>query len=206
MSVFLKKLHRCLAVTAMIVLAGCGSIPVSTLAEVSKIDVLSLEPRDVQVAIIVPEAVRFRRGDIVMDIGWSTKQGGGGMNAHFALDLLTGNAAAPSLGRMLKVKERLYLLTLNAADAEQLRAMQAAAWAARAQGNMGKGRLSIGFAGGCTADEAMRKGPLHVSAHLRVQAGQEFLPLIDDLDMMGVLQQAGLSEVPFCVPEQPGPA
>lgn len=187
-------------------LASCSSVPPSSMAELALLNPLTMKPADIRVVITFPDGIRLKQGDVVMDIVWKNAETGASITRHFALELVTGNAAAPQIGRMLREDERLYLMMLNSADAESFQAMQAEVLAARNAGARGTGSLSVGFAGGCTADPALGKGPVRTSVLLRPDAVSGYLPIFADMDLMSVLRSAGLEEVPQCGNDLAGPA
>lgn len=187
-------------------LASCSTVPPSSMAELALLNPLTMKPADIRVVVTFPDGIRLKQGDVVMDIVWKNAETGASITRHFALELVTGNAAAPQIGRMLREDERLYLMMLNAADAESFQAMQAEVLAARNAGARGTGSLSVGFAGGCTADPALKKGPVRTSVLLRPDAESGYLPIFADMDLMSVLRSAGLREVPQCSNDLAGPA
>ncbi len=179
-------------------LAACATVPPSSMAQLAVLNPLTMKPAEIRVVVTFPDGIRLKQGDVVMDVAWKNTDSGEEIKRHFALELVTGNAAAPQIGRMLKENERLYLLMLSAADAESFQSMQAQVLAARNAGASGSGSLSVGFAGGCTADPAISKGPVMTSVLLRPDAEAGYIPVFADMDLMSVLRGAGLSEVPAC--------
>ena len=195
-----------LAAALCLLLAACGMLPPATMAALATLDPLTMKPGDVRVVVTFPDGIRLKPGDVVMDVGWKEKDSGREIKRHFALELVTGNAAAPAIGRMLRPDERLYLLMLTPRDAESFQALQQEVIAARDAGRGGTGTLSVGFAGGCTADPALKAGPLKTSVLLRPDGDARYLPIFADMDLMDTLRRAGLKEVPECTDDYAGPA
>lgn len=177
---------------------ACTSIPPSAMAQLALLDPLTMKPADIRVVVTFPDGIRLKQGDVVMDIVWKNAETGAETKRHFALELVTGNAVAPKIGRMLREDERLYLLMLNAADAERFQEMQAEVLKARSAGAEGTGSLSVGFAGGCTADPSLKSGAVRTSVLLRPDGESGYIPVFADMDLMGVLKRAGLREIPAC--------
>lgn len=194
------------AVTLGLSLMACSTVPPSSMAQLALLNPLTMSPADIRVVVTFPDGIRLKQGDVVMDVVWKNQDTGTETRRHFALELVTGNAAAPQIGRMLRADERLYLLMLNQADAEAFQGMQAEVMKARNPGASGTGSLSVGFAGGCTADPALKAGPVKTSVLLRPDAASGYIPVFADMDLMAVLRSAGLQEVPACKDDLAGPA
>lgn len=185
-------------------LMACSTVPPSSMAQLAVLNPLTMKPAEIRVVVTFPDGIRLKPGDVVMDVAWKNASSGEEVKRHFALELVTGNAAAPQIGRQLRADERLYLLMLNAADAEKFRSMQSEVMAAQNAGASGNGSLSVGFAGGCTADPSIRSGPVRTSVLLKPDAEAGYIPVFADMDLMTVLRSAGLSEVPACTNDQAG--
>lgn len=179
-------------------LMACSTVPPSSMAQLALLNPLTMKPAEIRVVVTFPDGIRLKQGDVVMDVAWKNAESGEEIKRHFAMELVTGNAAAPQIGRMLRPDERLYLLMLGQADSEQFRSMQDQVMAQQNAGATGSGSLTVGFAGGCTADPAIRTGPVKTSVLLRPDAESGYIPVFADMDLMGVLRGAGLSEVPAC--------
>ncbi len=194
------------AATLGLSLMACSTVPPSSMAQLALLNPLTMKPGEIRVVVTFPDGIRLKQGDVVMDIVWKNQDTGVETRRHFALELVTGNAAAPQIGRMLRADERLYLLMLNAADAESFQSMQDEVMRAKSAGAAGTGSLSVGFAGGCTADPALKTGPVKTSVLLRPDAVSGYIPVFADMDLMAVLRSAGLQEVPACKDDLAGPA
>ncbi|MDO6965130.1 hypothetical protein [Rhizobium alvei] len=179
-------------------LNACTSVPPSSYAQLAAMSPLDANPADIRMAVIAPEPLEIKPSGAILSIVWQPKSGEA-VKRDFTLEVLAGNATAPKLASRLGPGRRIFVLKLTAVDAESLLDLQRQVRAAKAAGNDGRGQISAGLREACwngpfpTGNEKM---PLE--AHLRTEAGGEWMALIQGIDLKDVLKSANIPSLPSC--------
>ncbi|MBE8167814.1 MAG: hypothetical protein HAW66_05575 [Shewanella sp.] len=70
----MKRLNLVVLAGITMLIAGCSNIPLSTMYKMMTMDPLDVDPRQLVVAVRVPEGIKVRDGDIIINFSFQTKQ------------------------------------------------------------------------------------------------------------------------------------
>jgi len=164
-------------------LAGCGSVPLPSLIQLSRINAQTTDLAALRVAVRLPDAIKPRPGGVNMDV---VAKVSGEPEQKTTLRLTETRDAADLSGLAAAARPGFstYAYRLAPADIERLTAMRAAALRKRQEGGGRGGSLSIGIA----AKEFCLVGPLPSGAllsttYLWTSETRSYVVVTNDLDL-----------------------
>ncbi len=173
----------------LLLLGACGSVNLATIAQLSRLDPLTAEPAGFVAAIVLPLELDLPEGGAMLGFAWrSSNEVIGGdfpLRRHVSFE---GSGIATS------AEQHVVFFTLSAEHAAQIRLVQRAISARKAQGVEGEGSLSI-FASPCARDGLA--APV-ISTFLRLEEGGRFLPLLRNFDMREEISDGQRAELAAC--------
>lgn len=184
-------------------LVGLSGLPAcSAMSPGSDVGLHSLSPfevpaSDIRIAIIAPEELVLRPGGMVMTVGWQPSSGSS-RSGDYELEVLSGNAAAPHLASRLKAGQRLYVLRLTDSDATAILSLQREVEIAKTRRIRGRGVVSVAFRDLCWRGPVSSKQFLPLDVYMRTQAGDEWFPLMTNVNLRSILGSAGLGTLSRC--------
>ena len=183
-------------------LSACTSVPPSSFGRLAALSPLEAKPDELKVALLAPGPLVMKSGDAVLTIGW-TAATGESHSENFPLDVLDGNAGAPQLMSRLGPGQRMYVLRLAKSDIEPLLELQRTFSLAKSRHIKGRGNISLGFRNACWDGSFPAKGePLPISAYIRTASGDDFIPLLDEIEIRDILKMGNLTSLPDCAGTQ----
>lgn len=183
---------RCLTALGLLVLAGCGHVPVTSLLRLAKIDFASTDPAQLRVAVKLPETLRPLPRSLVLRIT-VRKNSGQELKEGFVLEESLAPAEALPLRSELETGTHIAVYQISAAELPRLMAFRTTALA---QGGSGGG-LAI-------QPEACRTGvlplgPLLISTYLRTVETGGYVPLTRAIDLRNVTPSQDIATaIPLC--------
>jgi hypothetical protein len=182
------------AFLAALALAGCASIPLSSLVALRRVDFLTTDFAKLRVAIQLPNALRTRADGVKMI---ATITIDGGVPRKEVLLLQEAN-----LDRDGSITARPGFHTrgfsLRNVDVIRLEAIRTEIVAARAEGRRGSLGIGIEAKEFCRASE-IGNGPVLSTTWLRTSEIPDFLPIVRDFDLRSDVQiKAALGELAGC--------
>ncbi len=169
------------AVACALLLSACGSVPLGSLPQLSRIEPQTTDLSALRVALSVPETIRPRPGGMNMDVTL-TATGEPERKTTFRLE----EAAAPDdlagLPATDRAGYRTYAFRLTPEDAARFDALRAKALSKR--GNGRKGSIGIGIATRqlCRTG-AVPEGALLATTYLRTSETGTYVTLTRNLDL-----------------------
>ena len=181
-------------------LLACASTPLRTLAALRSFDPLTAAPAGIRVAVRLPQGMRPQIGSMALTGTLNAHAGSPAEVRRFAV-VAAPDSQLPSW--MRRAGAPLYALRIAPDDIAGFEAFQSAARQAKQNGRSG----SLGFdAAVCRLAERL-PDTLPVSAFIKPDESSEFLPLLEDVDLLAHLppnqtrDQAGTQTdrtIPLC--------
>lgn len=170
----------------VLLLSACGSVPWASLWKMRELKPEQIDPAALRAALVYPASLRLDRQSLRLQVRAERELPARSevLEASLALEELHGAAELSPLAGQAGTGQQLRLFRIAEADLPRLQALraQALAW----QGGAGTRRLSLGLSfEGCRSPGAGRG--LRVSTLLRFSAEGEYLAVLRDADLMGLL-------------------
>ena len=186
---------RVLASAAALMLAGCSSVPLTSIPPLARIDAKTTDLSMLRVAVQLPDALRPRSGGVKLDV--VTKIAGEAesrtsfammeMSARERTGLPAPPRGASVYGYRLSAEDAARFATLRAAMVEQGKNGR--------RGSMGLGVAAKEFCRATAAPEAS----LPVTIYLMTSETKSFVPVVRDFDLLGDPAMAGgLDAIQLC--------
>jgi hypothetical protein len=184
----MNRLVRGHAIAAALMLAGCSSMPLTSIPRLARIDAKTTDLSVLRVAVQLPEALRPRSGGVKLDV----------------VTKLTGEAETKTIFSMMEISEArdrvglpsapqgaaIHAFRLVPGDAARFEALRATMLE---QGKLGKrGSIGIGVAAKefCRTNAA-RQASLPVTIYLMTSETKSFVPVVSDFDLLSDPALAG---------------
>ena len=184
---------RILPLASDFAMAACTSLVPSTVAHLAALSPLDSDPKNIEIALILPTGLQVPEGSAVLTIAVRRSDTNATLRQDSVLQQLAG-AATPAVPRAAHAS----VYRLSAADAEKLVSLQATLQELKRTTPEGVsvGQLSLTI-GGC----ASGSGPAtdaRASAFLTTRADGEFLPLFKDVPLRQLLGPAVFDAIGTC--------
>ena len=183
----MNRLARVLMSAAALVLAGCSSVPLTSIPPLARIDAKTTDLSMLRVAVQLPDALRPRSGAVKLDV----------------VTKLAGEAEAKTSFAMmeLSVRERgglpappqnssIYAYRLSPEDAARFEALRASMVEQGKNGKRGSMGLGVAAREFCRANAAPQAALL-VTIYLMTSETKSFIPVIRDFDLLSDPAMAG---------------
>ena len=184
-------------------LTGCAYVPATSLLRLSALDMLTVDPGEIRVAVGLPDVLNVREAGAVMYTGVRESASGPAVSESFILEeekAALGTAAldAPQRWEGATEGSRVTVFRIAEQDLARLRALQT-----RIRERKSKypddvdGFLTVAAKACRTTD--LPEGPLPITTWLRTRNNKAFFVLTRATDLRGVItKEALLDEVPPC--------
>ena len=190
---------RVLALSSVLLLTGCGHVPVSTMWALRNFDSLSVDPAHLRAAVRLPRAFQPRPGGVKVVATWGRK----GVpesekKIEIALQETSLSSEGPALAREIRHGAYLQVYRVAPDDVPRLRALQAEIARAKAEKRADHGSLGVG-ADACRIDD-LPDGPILMTTFLKTSDETGWLTVLKDIDLRtAVTKERSLEEiVPPC--------
>lgn len=172
-----------LIVLGSMLLAGCTTIPVSSMYKLMTLNPLELSPNEARVAAVTPLALGFQTGDIII---WVSEPGSGREDRHiFPLKIKSVTSEPEETSPVdLKANERVFILSLSTSDAQQLSDLQKQILDQTRTAEYRKKdyRMGVTIRRGCRETTAvLHQAPIDL--HLKTNARNGYFQMIRNLDL-----------------------
>ncbi len=184
----MNRLARVLARVAAVALAGCSSVPLTSIPRLARIDAKTTDLSMLRVAVQLPDALRPRSGGVKLDVVTKvtgeaeTRTSFSMMETSEARD--RGGLPAPPQG------SATHAYRLAPADAARFEALRAAMVEQGRQGKRGSMGLGVAAKEFCRANTAPQAA-LPVTIYLMTSETKSFVPVVSDFDMLSDPALAG---------------
>ena len=172
---------------SLIFLAGCTSVPLTSIVKLSSVDMATTLPEEIRVAFITPNILRVRQGDLFMNV--HLRAGDGAIDVQKKLDLLLDKSSPPP--NVLASKgpdDSVNLLKLRPEDVALFKGLQKTASDYKKAGK--RGSLEINFGSKACAESELI-GPLYISAFLKTSELSDYVLLVSKVNVNELAKEAG---------------
>ena len=184
----MNRLVRVLVSAAALALAGCSSVPLTSIPRLARIDAGTTDLSMLRVAVQLPDVLRPRSGGVKLDV----------------VTKLAGEAEAKTSFAMVETSEArdraglpappqgsaTYAYRLSPGDAARFEALRAAMVEQGKQGKRGSMGLGVAAKEFCRANAAPQAS-LPVAIYLMTSETKSFVPVVRDFDMLSDPTLAG---------------
>ncbi|MDN5005766.1 hypothetical protein ACFQZO_33485 [Bradyrhizobium sp. GCM10027634] len=177
----MNGLVRVLASAAALVLAGCSSVPLTSIPSLARIDAKTTDLSMLRVGVQLPDALRPRSGGVKLDV----------------VTKVTGEAETKTSFAMMEISEArdrvglpvppqgssTYAYRLSSGDAARFEALRASMIEQGKQGKRGSMGLGVAAREFCRANAAPQPS-LPVTIYLMTSETKSFIPVVQDFDLL----------------------
>ena len=194
----LSRPVRTLALLVAVLCVGaCSHVPVSSLPQLATLDLETADLTVLRAAVRAPKEIApVPGGAFVVMSYWRQGEEARKTVVQATLEVETDPKALAALKDEERAGMRITVFRLTDEGRRKLEAARSAALALKsdelAKGRRASGSLAVS-AEGCVRG-ALPAGPLLLSTYLRLKPGGNFVTLIQDIDLRGLLAQAGSDE------------
>ena len=194
----LARAFRPLALlTFVLSVAACSHVPISSLPQLATLDLETADLTVLRAAVRAPKEIApVPGGAFVVMSYWRQGEEARKTVVQATLEVETDPKALAALKDQERAGMRITVFRLTDEGRRKLEAARSAALALKsdelAKGRRASGSLAVS-AEGCVRG-ALPAGPLLLSTYLRLKPGGNFVTLIQDIDLRGLLAQAGSDE------------
>lgn len=192
----MSRLVRGLAIAAAFALAGCSSLPLTSIPRLARIDARTTDLAMLRVAVQLPAALRPRSGGVKLDVVTKVT-GETETRTSFAMMEMSeardrGDLPAPPPGAAM------HAYRLSQVDAARFEALRAAMVEYGKQGKRGSMGIGVAAKEFCRANAAPQAS-LPVTIYLMTTETKGFVPVVKDFDMLSDPALAGgLDSIQSC--------
>jgi hypothetical protein len=184
----MNRLVRGLASAAALMLAGCSSVPLTSIPPLARIDAKTTDLSMLRVAVQLPDALRPRSGGVKLDV--VTKLAGE-PEAKTSFAMMEMNEARERTGLPAPPQgASTYAYRLSPTDAARFETLRASMIEQGKQGKRGSMGLGVGAREFCRANAAPQAS-LPVTIYLMTSETKSFVPVVKDFDLLGDPAMAG---------------
>ena len=192
----MKSSLRPLALAAMFLFGGCGSVPLTSLVELSRVDVETTDLAALRVAVRLPEAIKPRVDGVTMD-AVATVSGEPDQKTTFLLIETGDRAGSAGLPEAARPGFAAYAYRLSTADLARFDALRRAVMQRRREGKRVSLDLGIATKEFCLV-RPLPPGPLLTTTYLLTSETRTYVVVTDDLDLRKEQATAELSKLEAC--------
>lgn len=193
----MRSVLSSLGLALFLSLAGCASVPVTSIVPLMRVDMATTDPEQLRVALQLPDGLRSRAGGVALDLVLK-REGSADRNETFLLVETTAPADLSGLADRRKAGQRLTAFRVASADVPRFAAVQAAlaeAMRMRVRGSLGFGIATREF---CLADGSA-PSRYEASTYLLTLRSSGWITVTDGFDLASDPQiAAGLKSLARC--------
>jgi len=192
-----KPFHCLHALGLAAVLAGCGSVPLPSLVQLSRVNAQTTDLAALRVAVRLPDAIKPRPGGVNMDVVVKVS-GEPDQKATFLLTETRDAADLSGLAAAARPGFSTHAYRLAPSEIERLALIRAALSRKRQEGRGGSLGIGIATREFCLVGP-LPSGPLLSTTYLSTSETRSYVVLTDDLDLRHEPRiAAGLSKLAPC--------
>ena len=187
---------RLAAVLVFMFLAGCGSVPVSSIYKLRNLDIKTTNLAKFYAAVRIPQSLAIREQGVKIALGFKSEAAEIKFTEHIVMQKIDG-VPSQALKDAKKSGYQIYIFKLTDQDAQKMRVVRSRITRLRKEHEDGTGSLSIDVK--TCKRGSIPVGPLLLSTYLRSAELDDFVVLINDADIrkLGKLEK-DIEEVPIC--------
>jgi hypothetical protein len=185
-----------LAVIACLTLSACASMPLASMARLSRVDMRTTDIAALGVGVRLPSGLRPAPGGVKLNVSVKA-EGDVGESAAFVLDSVDAPADRSGLPPAVEDGFATYAFRLAPADVARVATMRAKAIAMHDAGEKGSFSMTVDAQGVCAAG-AVPGRELTVSTYLRTAETGGYVAVAKDIDLVKALPDAAVPAFPAC--------
>jgi len=184
------------AVLVVLFLAGCGTIPVSSIYKLRNFDIKTTNLAKFFAAVRIPQSLAIREQGVKIDLGFKSEKAEIQFTEHIIMQQID-SLPSPALKGAQKSGYKIYIFKLNDRDAQKMRVVRSRINRLRKEHDDGVGSLSIDVE--TCRRGALPGGPLFLSTYLKSAELDDFVVLVNNADIKKLDDVKGsLDKIPLC--------
>ncbi len=192
-----KHLGSLLAV--VLTLAGCASMPFTTMYKLHKLDPMEVDPAQIKVAVLADERIDIRTNGAAIELGFDAEDGSLHVDETYILEIVRNPIFTQELVEAKTPGKAVTVFQLSESDAQKMKQIQSLLLPYKEDDRKGTGRLGVSLSGVC-AHSQIPAGKVPATILLQTSNIDGFFVITRDLDLrerrIGV--GASLEEWPEC--------
>ncbi|BAQ15948.1 hypothetical protein [Methyloceanibacter caenitepidi] len=175
----LTTLLLCVFLGVVLLAAGCTTVPVASMAKLSRIDFETTDLSVLRAAILLPSYLRPAPDGVWL---WIAVSGDDGPKLERKLELVeVDDAEAATINVESDGARQLYAYGLSATATRALDDLRQEALRAKQRGT--KGSLMVSVAADACSTGSVPAGPVPVNTYLKTSETKSFVPLVRNVDL-----------------------
>ena len=187
------RLHPLLRVLAMLAMAGCSHMPVTSMVKLARVDFETSDPAQLRAAIKLPRTLRPQPKGVALRIAVQV-----GRAPEEARDFMLRELPEPAeLTREAGAGSHIFAYRIDDPDLARLAAFRAELIAKKSSGQ--KGSISISVRPQACKVGELPDGSITFSTYLRTAETKDYVALARDVDLRSIVPNAAVvAEIPRC--------
>src|SRR5882757_3358441 len=187
------RLHPLLRVLAMLAIAGCSHMPLTSMVKLARVDFETSDPAQLRAAIKLPRTLRPQPNGVTLRIAVQV-----GRAPEEARDFMLRELPEPAeLSREAGAGSQIFAYRIDDADLGRLAAFRNELIAKKSSGQRGSISISV-RPQACKAGE-LPDGPIYFTTYLRTAETRDYVALVRDVDLRSIVPNAAVvAEIPRC--------
>lgn len=177
----MKLIHCLQALALAVLLAGCSSVPLRSLIQLSRIDAKTTDLGMLRVAVRLPDAIKPRPGGVNMQVV-TTVSGEPDQKTTFLLTETSDSVDLSGLAEVARPGSSTYAYRLAPGEIERLASLRAALVKKRQEGKSSSLGIGIATREFCLVGP-LPSGPLLSTTYLSTSETRSYVVLTNDLDL-----------------------
>ena len=180
-------------------LAGCTSMPLTSMYKLSRMDPMEADPAQIKVAVRADEAIGIGKGDAQIEFKFDAEDGSLSIDEIYLIEIDPDPIVYGALYTDKKPGESITVLSLTPGDAERMKQLQLEMAMFREGDVKGSGSLRVNLNGICLHSK-MHPGEVQLDMFLQTSEQEGFFVLAKNLDLREALAEDGtdMDELPDC--------
>ena len=188
-----------LACLITLFLAGCTSMPLTSMYKLSRMDPMEADPAQIKVAVRADEAIGIGKGDAQIEFKFDAEDGSLSIDEIYLIEMDPDPIVYGAIYTDKKPGESITVLSLTPGDAERMKQLQLEMAMFREGNVKGSGSLRVNLNGICLHSK-MHPGEVQLDMFLQTSEQEGFFVLAKNLDLREALAEDGtdMDELPDC--------
>jgi len=188
-----------LLIAFALLLAGCTSMPISSMYKLSRMDPMEADPAQIKVAVRADESIGIGKGDAQIEFKFDAEDDSLNIDEIYLIEVERNPVLHRELYADKKSGESITVLGLTTSDARRMRELQREMAPFRDGDVEGSGSLRVNLSGMCVHDK-MPTGEVELDLFLQTSEQDGFFVIAKNLDMREVMAEEGtdMDALPDC--------
>jgi hypothetical protein len=189
---------RCVLACILVLLAACGSMPVTSLIKLAQIDFASTDPRQLRMAIKLPRAIRPQPQGVTLRIGVKLANGEEQFQ-DFVVREVTDPKDVLALHGELDADTQVFAYRLDAEEVARVNAFRDELKRKQAESGGRGGALTIAIRPQACRTAELPPRPVLATTYLQTAETGSYVPLARDVDLRTIdPRQDVVGAIPMC--------